>query len=327
MLLALALAPSTMVAASAAERRWGPGAAGRVGALPVTLAPALLALGSSAGAVATSAASHVPAQVALAVVFVATLKRSVGAAIGAGVAAYAAVAVATPEIVGLALALPALAIGARALAGAERSGRGGAEAAGRADAERPGRGGAETPARGRAETPRRAGAETPARGGAETRGRGGAETPRRAGAETPARGGAETRGRGGAETLGRRGARGGWRTAVARAGVATVLGVAIVGAERFGGATAAGLVAGFPALSLTLALLIHRACGAGAAAQTLGGLVRGLRGYFAFAAIAALLAPSPLAVPAGLAACAVTASRRARAPGGHRRRRLRPARP
>jgi hypothetical protein len=174
------------------------------------------------------------------------------------------VAIATPEGVGLALAVPALAVGARVLAGREA-----------------------------------------ARGsGAETRGRGGAEA-------------AETRG------ASERGGRGGWRTPLVRAGVATALGVAIVGAERFGGAAAAGMVAGFPAMSLTLALLIHRACGARAATQTLGGLVRGLAGYFAFAATAALLAPSPLAVPAGLAACAVMASRRSRAPGGRRRGRPR----
>jgi hypothetical protein len=104
----------------------------------------------------------------------------------------------------------------------------------------------------------------------------------------------------------------GIRTAALRAGVAAALAGAIVGAERLGGTAAAGMVAGFPALSLTLALLIHRARGAGAAAQTLRGLVRGLAGYFAFAATAALLAPSPLAVPAGLAACAITAGGRYR---------------
>src|SRR5262245_59972867 len=217
MLLALALAPSTMVAASAAERRWGPGAAGRVGALPVTLAPALLALGSSAGTVASAAASHVPAQVALAIAFVAVLPHGVRAAIPAGVAAYVGVAIATPEAVGLALAVPALAVGGRVLAGAERA--------------------------------REGGAETPGKGGAETTGEGGAETPGGSAGET--RGGGESANAGAVAGVA-------WRTAVVRAGVATALGVAIVGAQWFGGTAAAGLVAGFPALSLTLALLIHR---------------------------------------------------------------------
>ena len=58
--------------------------------------------------------------------------------------AYAAVAVATPEAVGLALAIPALAVGRRALARVETRGEDGAETHGEDGAETHGEGGVKT---------------------------------------------------------------------------------------------------------------------------------------------------------------------------------------
>jgi hypothetical protein len=78
-------------------------------------------------------------------------------------------------------------------------------------------------------------------------------------------------------------------------------------ASALAGPQLAGAVAAFPAMSGSLALFVHRARGAEAAAGVLQGLVHGLAGYFAFASAVALVAPSPAAVPAGILACAAVA--------------------
>ncbi|RKQ88071.1 hypothetical protein C8N24_6110 [Solirubrobacter pauli] len=74
-----------------------------------------------------------------------------------------------------------------------------------------------------------------------------------------------------------------------RAGAAIVfvlVGVSLVVADRLGPA-AAGIVAAFPALSTTFVLLLVRVRGLAAGAHALGGLVVGLRGYFAFCVVVA----------------------------------------
>ncbi|MDA0181985.1 hypothetical protein OJ997_16900 [Solirubrobacter phytolaccae] len=65
-----------------------------------------------------------------------------------------------------------------------------------------------------------------------------------------------------------------------------IVGVSLVTADLLGPA-AAGIVAAFPSLSATFALLVARARGVDAAASALGGLVVGLRGYFAFCLVVA----------------------------------------
>ena len=75
----------------------------------------------------------------------------------------------------------------------------------------------------------------------------------------------------------------------ARMGAAIVfvlVGVSLVVADRLGPA-AAGIVAAFPALSTTFVLLLVRVRGAEAGAHALGGLIVGLRGYFAFCVVVA----------------------------------------
>jgi hypothetical protein len=74
------LAPAVMAAAALVERRLGPSAAGWVGALPVAFAVAVVAVAvdsspDTAAAMALSAAVHVPAQVALGLVFAHVLHR------------------------------------------------------------------------------------------------------------------------------------------------------------------------------------------------------------------------------------------------------------
>ena len=106
-----------MLAATAAERRYGATVAGLVGAAPVALAVVILSVGD--GAVAASAAAHVVAQVAFAVAFALVVVRHggiPGAVAGAG--AYAAVSALVefvPAAVALAAALPALLIAPRVL--------------------------------------------------------------------------------------------------------------------------------------------------------------------------------------------------------------------
>jgi hypothetical protein len=93
-LISLLIAPVVMAAAVSIERRLGPSAAGWVAALPVSFAVAVMAVMLDAGtrtasAMALSAATHVPAQVAFGIVFAAVLIRR-GLALGtvAGALAY-----------------------------------------------------------------------------------------------------------------------------------------------------------------------------------------------------------------------------------------------
>jgi len=75
----------------------------------------------------------------------------------------------------------------------------------------------------------------------------------------------------------------------ARVGAAIVfvlVGVSLVVADRLGPA-AAGIVAAFPALSTTFVVLLVRVRGVAAGAHALGGLIVGLRGYFAFCVVVA----------------------------------------
>jgi len=75
----------------------------------------------------------------------------------------------------------------------------------------------------------------------------------------------------------------------ARVGAAIVfvlVGVSLLVADLLGPA-AAGIVAAFPALSTTFVLLLVRVRGAVAGAHALGGLIVGLRGYFAFCVVVA----------------------------------------
>ncbi|MEU7902472.1 hypothetical protein [Actinoplanes sp. NPDC049118] len=80
LLIPLVLAPAVMAVATVIERRLGPSAGGWVGALPVAFAVAVLAVTLDAGpetaaSMALSAAVHVPAQVALGLVFAHVLAR------------------------------------------------------------------------------------------------------------------------------------------------------------------------------------------------------------------------------------------------------------
>jgi hypothetical protein len=137
-LLPVVLAPSVIVAISLAERRFGPAVAGRLNAVPLSIALAVLGVAADRGAragaeVAEAAAAHVPAQVAFALAFTGVLARGVHAAVRpparvaagllAGAAAFAALSlvIATlPAGVAIAAALPALALGRYALDAGER---------------------------------------------------------------------------------------------------------------------------------------------------------------------------------------------------------------
>jgi hypothetical protein len=125
LLIALLLAPAAMSAAVLIERRLGPSAAGWVAALPVGFSVAVLAVIAdagprTAGAMAFSAAAHVPAQVAFGVVFAAVLvRRGLPAGLAAGVVAYvgASLVLATvPVALAVAVAAPALALAPRLMA-------------------------------------------------------------------------------------------------------------------------------------------------------------------------------------------------------------------
>ena len=106
--MVLVLAPTVMLLLSLAERRFGAAVAGWLAAAPITLAIALLGLGSDGTHVALAAASCIPAQVAFAVTFA---RKNLAAA----VASYVLVALALPHTAGLVLGLPALALGLRLL--------------------------------------------------------------------------------------------------------------------------------------------------------------------------------------------------------------------
>src|SRR5687768_18531673 len=111
LVISLLLAPAVVGAATLIERRLGPSAAGWVAALPVSFSVAVLAVTldagpDAAGAMALSAASHVPAQVAFGVAFAAVLTRRgllPGAAAGALTYVAGSLALAgTPAALGIA---------------------------------------------------------------------------------------------------------------------------------------------------------------------------------------------------------------------------------
>jgi hypothetical protein len=120
--VSLLLAPVVMAAAALIERRLGPSAAGWVAALPAAFAVAVVAVSLDAGsdsasAMALSAARHVPAQVALGVVFAGVLVRR-GLVIGAvaGTAAYVATSALVADLsagLAVAAAVPVLAFAPR----------------------------------------------------------------------------------------------------------------------------------------------------------------------------------------------------------------------
>jgi hypothetical protein len=116
----------------------------------------------------------------------------------------------------------------------------------------------------------------------------------------------------------------GTKEVAVRAGVAVAFVAAVCVATAGVGPQLGGTIAAFPVMSGSLALLVHRAQGAQAAVGVLRGLVQGLGGYFAFAATVALLAPSPVAVPAGIGTCVIVAGAMVReaAPFGPRRMNL-----
>jgi hypothetical protein len=123
-------APTLMLAATAAERRFGPAVAGAMAAMPVALSVILLAvgaeLGRAAGAtLAAGAAAHVVAQVAFALTFAAVITRR-GAALGllAGTSAFALVSLLVepfPPALAIAAAVPALLLGSASIKGSDPS--------------------------------------------------------------------------------------------------------------------------------------------------------------------------------------------------------------
>jgi hypothetical protein len=156
LLLPVALAPTIIVVISLAERRFGPSVAGRLNAIPLAIALAVLGVaadkGTRAGAeVAEAAAAHVPAQVAFAIAFAAVMAKArgrraesaergedatsrgvagrrrrlalVASGLAAGTAAFAALSLVIAELpagVAIAAAVPALAVGRHLLDGGER---------------------------------------------------------------------------------------------------------------------------------------------------------------------------------------------------------------
>jgi hypothetical protein len=126
LLVPLVSAPTVVALAGAAERRFGSSAAGWTSAIPTTLPVAILGvaaeLGDRAGAtLALSAAAHVGAQVAFAVVFALMLGRfGVLVSLAAGAATFAALSVVlhpVPAPLAAALAVPALLLAPRLLPG------------------------------------------------------------------------------------------------------------------------------------------------------------------------------------------------------------------
>jgi hypothetical protein len=116
----LLAAPTLMLAATAAERRFGPAVAGAMAAMPVALSVIVLAvgaeLGRAAGAtLAAGAAAHVVAQVAFALTFAAVITRR-GPALGllAGTGAFALVSLLVepfPPALAIVAAVPVLLLG------------------------------------------------------------------------------------------------------------------------------------------------------------------------------------------------------------------------
>jgi hypothetical protein len=129
-LAALLVAPTLMVVATTAERRFGAAAAGWIGAAPSTIALTVLVVGADLGPAAAAelaagAAAHVGAQVAFAVAFSAVLRRrggTLGLACATAAFAGASLLIAgLPAPAAMAAALPALAVGPRLLPAAERA--------------------------------------------------------------------------------------------------------------------------------------------------------------------------------------------------------------
>lgn len=133
--LPVVLAPSIIVVISLAERRFGPAVAGRLNAIPLSIALAVLGVAADRGAragadVAEAAAAHVPAQVAFAVAFAGALTKArrgrlmcVVTGLLAATSAFVALSLVIarlPTGVAIAAALPALALGRHLLDGAER---------------------------------------------------------------------------------------------------------------------------------------------------------------------------------------------------------------
>jgi hypothetical protein len=146
LLLPLVLAPTAMVLISLAERRFGSSVAGWLNAVPLSISLAVLGVSADQGApagaaIAEAAAAHVPAQVAFAVAFAAVLRRwrtrgeraprngwrasaagrrrlVIGAGLLGGTLAFvglSALISLVPAPVSIAVALPALYLGRRAL--------------------------------------------------------------------------------------------------------------------------------------------------------------------------------------------------------------------
>lgn len=123
-MIPLLLAPAVMAVATLIEKRLGPSAAGWVGALPAAFAVAVIAVSvdigpGAAAAMALSAAAHVPAQVALGVVFAHVLRRR-GLAVGfaAGLAAYIAASLliaGVPAALAVAVAVAVLCLAPRVM--------------------------------------------------------------------------------------------------------------------------------------------------------------------------------------------------------------------
>jgi hypothetical protein len=95
-------------------------------------------------------------------------------------------------------------------------------------------------------------------------------------------------------------------TAVGAGAAVLLVGTSLTTAE-LAGPVAAGTIGAFPAVSTALALVLAHSRGGHTAANSLRGLVGGLRGYAAFCLLVAAAAPQigvVLAVALGLAACA-----------------------
>src|SRR4051794_35298523 len=116
----LVAAPSLMLVATAAERRFGPAVAGVVAAAPMAIAVITLAAGADGPALAASAAAHVVAQVAFALAFAAVVVRRGGrAGLGAAAAAFVVVSLPLaliPERLAILAAIPALVLAPRVIA-------------------------------------------------------------------------------------------------------------------------------------------------------------------------------------------------------------------
>jgi hypothetical protein len=98
----------------------------------------------------------------------------------------------------------------------------------------------------------------------------------------------------------------GFADAAVRGAVAALAVAVSFGVARAVGPATAGATAAYPALSATLALLVLRARGAGAAERALRGLCCGLPGYLGFCVTMALVTPRlgvVAAIPIALGAC------------------------